>query len=44
MAAFVTDRLWSLDDLYDAVTEHVERTRKDARLAKLIKKLQEGLQ
>jgi IS1 family transposase len=42
MAAFVTDRLWSMDDLYDAVIEHAERKRKDARLAKLITKLREG--
>jgi hypothetical protein len=41
MAAFVTDRLWSMDDLFDAVTAHVERKRKDARLAKLIAKLKD---
>jgi IS1 family transposase len=41
MAAFVTDRLWSMGDLYDAVTEHAERKRKDERLAKLARKLRE---
>ena len=39
MAAFVTDRLWSMDDLYDAVMDHSERKRKDAKLAKLIDRL-----
>jgi hypothetical protein len=41
MAAFVTDRLWSMDDLFDAVMEHAERKRKDARLAKLLAKLKD---
>ena len=32
-------RLWGMDDLFDAVTEHAERKRKDARLAKLIERI-----
>jgi hypothetical protein len=39
MAAFVTDRLWSMNDLFDVVTEHAERKRRDAQLAKLIERL-----
>jgi hypothetical protein len=40
MVAFVTDCLWSRDDLFDAVTAHVERKRKDARLQKVIDRLE----
>jgi hypothetical protein len=39
IAAFVTDRLWSMDDLFDAVMSHAERKRKDTRLEKLIERL-----
>jgi hypothetical protein len=40
MVAFVTGRLWSMDDLYDAVTtEHAERKRKGANLRKLVGRL-----
>jgi uncharacterized membrane protein YqgA involved in biofilm formation len=39
MAAGVIGELWSMDDLFDAVMEQAERKRKDARLAKLLKKL-----
>jgi hypothetical protein len=39
MAAGIIDKLWSTDDLYDAVAETVERKRKAARLEKLITRL-----
>jgi hypothetical protein len=42
MAAGVIGELWSMDDLFDAVNQHAERKRKDARLAKLIERLQNG--
>ncbi len=46
MAAGVIDRLWSMEDLFDAVMSHgaekAERKRLDARIARLIRKLQEG--
>jgi IS1 family transposase len=44
MAAGVIDRLWGMGDLFDAVNQHVaekaERKRLDARIARLIKRLQ----
>ena len=44
MAAGVIDRLWSMGDLYDAVTGHaaqvVAKRRRDARIDRLIRKLQ----
>ncbi len=42
MAAGVIDRLWSMDDLFEAVTSHAERKRRDAKIARLIAKLQEN--
>jgi len=39
MAAGVIDRLWSMDDLFNAVTEHADRKRKAARLERLIARL-----
>jgi IS1 family transposase len=39
MAAGVIGELWSMDDLFDAVNQHVERKRKDAQLEKLVKRL-----
>jgi IS1 family transposase len=39
MAAGVIDQLWSMGDLFDAVNDHAERRRKDARLEKLIERL-----
>jgi len=41
MAAGVVDRLWSMHDLYNAVTEHAQRQRKPARIERLIKRLRE---
>ena len=45
MAAGVIDQLWSMDDLYSAVTKHAAtkafRKKRDARIAKLIDKLRE---
>src|ERR1700722_12723950 len=45
MAAGIIDQLWSIDDLYSAVTKHaatkVFRKKRDARIAKLIDKLRE---
>ena len=46
MAAGVVDRLWSMDDLYNAVTEHAAKERAKAKrerwIQRLIDKLQEG--
>jgi IS1 family transposase len=39
MAAGVIGELWSMGNLFDAVTQHAERQKRDARLAKLIDKL-----
>ncbi len=39
MAAGVIGELWSTDELFDAVTQHAERKRRDARLAKLIERI-----
>ncbi|MEX2286866.1 MAG: hypothetical protein WD648_07240 [Planctomycetaceae bacterium] len=41
MAAGVVDKLWSMDDLYNAVMEQAERKRKSARIDRLIAKLRE---
>ncbi|HEV8066236.1 MAG TPA: hypothetical protein VGP76_00775 [Planctomycetaceae bacterium] len=44
MAAGVIDRLWGMDDLYDAVTEHAaqvaEKAKRDRRIQRLIDRLQ----
>ncbi len=37
--AGVIDRLWSMDELFDAVADRVERKRKAAQIDKLLKKL-----
>jgi IS1 family transposase len=46
MAAGVIDRLWGMGDLYDAVTMHAaqvaSKRRRDAKIAKLIERLQRG--
>jgi hypothetical protein len=46
MAAGVIDRLWGMGDLYDAVTRHAAEVsakgRRDAKIAKLIERLQRG--
>jgi hypothetical protein len=39
MAAGVIGELWSMDDLFDAVTQHAERRKLDARLNKLAERL-----
>jgi IS1 family transposase len=39
MAAGVIGELWSMEELFDAVTRHAERQKRDARLAKLVDKL-----
>jgi len=39
MAAGVIGELWNMDELFDAVTEHAERRRRDAQLEKLIDRL-----
>jgi hypothetical protein len=39
MAAGVIDRLWDMGDLFDAVIEQADRRKRDARLSKLIEKL-----
>jgi IS1 family transposase len=39
MAAGVIDRLWDMNDLYDAVMDHAERKRKAARIERLIARL-----
>jgi hypothetical protein len=39
MAAGVIDRLWDMNDLYDAVMDHAERKRKAAQIEKLIERL-----
>ncbi len=41
MAAGVIDRLWSMDDLYDAVTDSAKRKRKTAWIERMIAKLNE---
>jgi len=46
MAAGVIDRLWSMDDLYNAVTTHARETAakatRDRRIQRLIDRLQSG--
>jgi hypothetical protein len=46
MAAGVIDRLWGMHDLFDAVTIHAAevsaKQRRDAKIAKLIERLQRG--
>jgi IS1 family transposase len=42
MAAGVVGELWNMEELFEAVTHHTERQKRDARLAKLIHKLGEG--
>jgi hypothetical protein len=46
MAAGVIDRLWGMGDLFDAVTDHAAqvkaKARRDARIERLIRKLQAG--
>jgi hypothetical protein len=46
MAAGVIDRLWSMDDLYSAVTTHARETAakatRDRRIQRLIDRLQSG--
>jgi IS1 family transposase len=39
MAAGVVGELWDMDRLFDAVSQHAERKRRDAHLAKLIDRL-----
>ena len=39
MAAGVVGELWDMDRLFDEVTDHAERQKRDARLAKLLNKL-----
>ena len=39
MAAGVIDKLWDMNDLYEAVMDRAERKRKAARLEKLIARL-----
>jgi hypothetical protein len=44
MAAGIIDKLWSMDDLYEAVTQHAAETaakaRRDRRIQRLIDRLQ----
>jgi hypothetical protein len=46
MAAGVIDRLWSMHDLFDAVTEHSAQVKakaaRDRRIQRLIDRLQRG--
>jgi hypothetical protein len=46
MAAGVVDRLWSMDDLYNAVAEHAAKERAKAKrerwIQRLINRLQRG--
>jgi hypothetical protein len=46
MAARVIDELWSMSDLYDAVTRHASETaarpKRDRRIQRLIDRLQRG--
>jgi hypothetical protein len=42
VAAGVIDQLWDMGDLFDAATEHFERQKRDARLAKLMERLGRG--
>ncbi len=46
MAAGVIDKLWSMDDLYEAVTRHASETaaraKRDRRIQRLIDRLQRG--
>jgi hypothetical protein len=44
MAAGVVDRLWSMDDLYDAVTEHAAKERAKAKRERCIQRLIDRLQ
>jgi hypothetical protein len=44
MAASVIDRLWGMDDLYDAVTEHAAADRAKAKREQWIQKLLDRLQ
>jgi hypothetical protein len=39
MAAGVIDRLWDMNELYDAVMDRAERKRKAARIERLIARL-----
>jgi hypothetical protein len=39
MAAGVIDRLWDMNDLYDAVLDRAARKRKAARIERLIERL-----
>jgi hypothetical protein len=42
MAAGVIGELWNMDELFDAVTEHADQQKRDARLAKQVDKLRGG--
>jgi hypothetical protein len=42
MAAGVIDKLWDMNDLYDALMDRAERKRKAARIERLIARLQRG--
>ena len=42
MAAGVIDKLWDMNDLYDAVLDRAERKRKAARINRLIERLKSG--
>jgi hypothetical protein len=42
MAAGVIGELWDMGNLFDAVTEHANRQKRDAGLGKLISRLREG--
>ena len=46
MAAGVIDKLWDMNDLYDAVTEHAiqlkAKATRDRRIQRLIDRLQRG--
>ncbi|HEV3302703.1 MAG TPA: hypothetical protein VG055_23830 [Planctomycetaceae bacterium] len=42
MAAGVIGELWDMGRLFDAVTQHAEQKRRDAQLAKLVRKLKDG--
>jgi hypothetical protein len=44
MAAGVVDRLWSMDDLYNAVTEHAAKARPKAKREQWIQRLIDRLQ
>jgi hypothetical protein len=44
MAAGVVDRLWSIDDLYNAVSEHAAKERAKAKRERWIQRLIDRLQ